>query len=693
MASPSTPSNPLDLLWYKIHWSSDQRPSPSIFLLGLTALPSASTTYLNELFTAQCVEHRLWELPHPRTSNDILPAYYAATAAISTNIRKRYPHAPQVWVERWVRALVYESLDAPRALVFDEVVERDDGCRNKNGIPLNQMMFILTVHPTPRTAACILELVMSRCLEAGRCGDRPSEYQLSLFYVNFQSVLVEKTGETGVDVRRGKLQWIRNGVLEMIESQHEFEIAVTHLYHKQKTGWELFFLLLPDVDGAIAAKEEGEGELLKPLVYKPPDTKISKRKDKGRASSSRLIESATGRMAETITKQSTEKSQDGGGEQDVLHDIEIDEVIKKTWNWGREAENAVHRAQLRVKAAREKDKSEKSEAEKPDKSISAAKPDKQVTQMSSTSKQNVSTASSSQVAPAAATKQTAKDSTKEPDIEGKLPVLTPRNPPSSLPSLSTVRQESNFTSRTTSSDDLPHVTTDKERSDKINRVRREVPARKKPILQPAENTLLASRGSADEALVKSGVPAKESKSIPRQNSSIQSTAKLNTFKTGTVQKMVAVNRKPESSSSWNVCKSLTQAPLPATQEIGSKGSLHQRLQNAAHSAGRRISLSGSSLGHGAGASSSVSLSAISPGFQTVLGSFKKRQPHQPPGDAESKFYEFTVTGEKTYKSGGDDEDAIDPLDGFQKSVGNVESDNENVDGGRPVKKPKDVVGL
>jgi hypothetical protein len=691
MAAISTPPNTVDRFWYKIHLPSDQNPSPSIFLLGLTALPSTSTAYLNKLFTDHYVEHRLWELPHPRTSNDILPAYYAATTAISTNIREKYPHAPQAWVERWVRALVYESLDAPRAVFFDEVVERDEGCRNKGGIPLSQMTFILTVYPTHNTAACILELVMSRCLEAGRCGDRASEYQLSLFYANFQSVLVEKTGETGLDVRRGKLQWIRNGVLETIETQHEFEIAVTHLYHEQKTGWELFFLLLPDGDGVVAAKGKGDGELLKPLVYKPPDTKISKRKENGGASNPMLTESATDQTAETVTKQSAEKCQDGGGEQEEFHDIEIDEVIRKTWNWGREVENAVHTAQLRVQAAREKDKSEKAEVKKPDKSNSAAKPDKQVTQVSSTSKQNVSTAPSSGVAAAAATKQTAKASTKELDIEGKQSVLTSTNLPSSSQSHSTVRQESDLTSRTTSSDALPRVRTDTDRTKKINRVRREVPAHEKPILQPAENTLLASRGSADEALVKPEVPAKDSKAIPRHNSSAQSTAKLNTIKSGTVQKTVAVNRKTESSSSRNVCKSLAQAP--ATRERGPKGSLHQRFQNAAHSAGRHISLSGSSLGHGAGSSSSVSLSTVSPGIQTVLGSFKRRQPHQTPGEAESKFYEFTVIKEKAYKSGGDDEDAIDPLDGFQKSEEKLESDSENEDGGRPVKKSKDVVSL
>ena len=252
----------LNQQWYETHPPPDHNPSRTTFLRGLAGSPSTSTESLNNIFTKYCVAHHLWDFPSPVFSDAGFPAYYATTADISQAICEKYPGAPQRWVERWVRALVMASYDHPREPFFAE--PRDDPGKeskllcecNKPTIPLHQMTFVLTTLPTPTTGASILELVASRCLRRERFSDVPSEYRLSMFQMEFQSVLRDKVTGTDLDMGRGRIQWIRNGVLEMIEDQNDFEIAVAQLYHERNNSWELFFLFDPDREEEEELKEE-----------------------------------------------------------------------------------------------------------------------------------------------------------------------------------------------------------------------------------------------------------------------------------------------------------------------------------------------------------------------------------------------------------------------------------------------------
>jgi hypothetical protein len=78
----------------------------------------------------------------------------------------------------------------------------------------------------------------------------------------------------------------------------------------------------------------------------------------------------------------------------------------------------------------------------------------------------------------------------------------------------------------------------------------------------------------------------------------------------------------------------------------------------------------------------------------MLGAFKRRSSQAvPPSECESKYYEFVVTKERAYKSGGDEDDAINPLDGYLRLDEELESDDEDEEGEKPVKKTKDIASL
>ena len=62
-------------------------------------------------------------------------------------------------------------------------------------------------------------------------------------------------------------------------------------------------------------------------------------------------------------------------------------------------------------------------------------------------------------------------------------------------------------------------------------------------------------------------------------------------------------------------------------------------------------------------------------------------------EIESGYYEFFVTKERAYKAGGDEDDAINPLDGYRKTDEELESDEDTEETKKPVKQPKDAMGL
>jgi hypothetical protein len=84
--------------WYQLNPPPPSNPSWTTFLIGLAASPSTSNKSLIELFSKHCVEHNLWDDPDLAQNDKNLPAFYAATEAISRDVCEKHPAAPESWV-------------------------------------------------------------------------------------------------------------------------------------------------------------------------------------------------------------------------------------------------------------------------------------------------------------------------------------------------------------------------------------------------------------------------------------------------------------------------------------------------------------------------------------------------------------------------------------------------------------------
>ena len=897
----------LNQQWYETHPPPDHNPSRTIFLRGLVGSPSTSTESLNNIFTKYCVVHHLWDFPSPVFSNAGFPAYYATTADISQTIREKYPGAPQRWVESWVRALVMDSYDHPREPFFAELrvdgeKESNPPCEcNKPTIPLHQMTFVLTTLPTPTTGASILELVASRCLRRDRFSDVPSEYRLSMFQMEFQSVLRDKATGTDLDMGGGRIQWIRNGVLETIEDQNDFEIAVAQLYHERNSSWELFFLFDPDrEEEEEVKKEEGEGEegeeeqeeeeeeeggamtdnkkmeFINPTTYvdslgdigkrkgiasdhrqpviaqpktmldkekgieeeKPnireelvyaeaewsaskgrvkekysdnaslrhiqdnstskgngkgkekipgDDILISKEKCKGRVSDTedipnsqcdRSIRNGKGRekdvdydtstrvqLKETATSRSkgkekssdieyttpaqsedsapkekssnlgesgsgTTKQSNSGTPQGVEHfeicknseNITINEMgrqviyaVTEANDWAKDAEDARKKAEDRIKEAKQKERETglqaQTEAQKQRDTRYAARIPSQTTATGSPApKQRLPMASNSQVT----YKETIARSTKSGPTLPKLSNSKISSTPSSNSGTVTQGQQSHISLRGASSESLPYVMTDKERREKVMRVRRQFPALEMPGLKDTEYALIETKGSIQEAFISLGGTSNKSKILmtPRRTP-LKPTGSVNpSGPSRSVEKVEGINinaakrkacspmygKKHQEGSSENRPLpevSLFTPPSTSAKDKRSKLSIPKRLQNAAHSAGRHISFSSNNgQKNDACQSSSSPSTSRSTNLRSMFEALKSRgeQPRLS-SEIESGYYEFFVTKERAYKAGGDEDDATNPLDGYRETDEELESDEDTEETKKPVKQPKDAMGL
>jgi hypothetical protein len=653
--SPSTVSRQ----WYDTHPPPDNNPSPSTFLIGLTSSPRTSTAYLNEVFTNPITAHHLWELPPPTKDDTALLAFYAATDEISFAVRVTYPGPPQRWVECWVRALVMESYEHPGSPIFadaDAYPDADadsDPDRTSRTIPLHLLTFVITVLSPPDTE-CIVELVSSRCLASGQPGTHPSEYQFSLFYSHFQTVVKEKNPGMELDLERNRIHWARNGVLRVIESQHDFEVAITHLYNERASGWELSFSCLPfrgyateEVVGEeIAGKEIGEGLWFIQSIFSPPDTSTSRRKGREEAPDQGGVESAASQKADSTTQTSIGNDLAGVDELGGTMEDKIEYMITKTKHWRIEAEEAMKRAGQRVKAAKrkEKDGSMQGQVEKRPRHSNGGKPKPPVPQRSSSLKTSI---------PPATTGRTTVVPPKVSAVINRKPVPSPSNA-SSFQQTPTTRVETS--SPNTSTQSSIYVMTDKERREKTANVRRQFPAHEMPSLQATGEALGATGGNVDEAfLLLGGMPKKNT--VPPRSQVRRSTKN--------------VGDRPREAKP--VSEPAPEAPplaprvADAQEPVGSrKRSLSGRIQNVAHAAGRRLSIGGSKT--------------------------RGAAPPQDPTGVEIVNFEFTVTKEQAYKSGGDDEDVVNPLDRLQKADEKMEP-YENEEGERADGKAKDVASL
>lgn len=625
--------------------------------------------------------------------------------------------------------------------------------------------------------------------------------------------------------------WIRNGVLETIENQHNFEIAVAHLYNETNEGWELFFMFLPDQneddesEGGVGLVEDELGEIT--LTFEPPDmtqekgkgkegafksggiaelaytvaaTSTHRDKGKGRemdygyekvqqlpymeadVSSSegkenekaseyeqlkpaiysqpgapslnqefgwvnleaewsrggtrtKDNEQGTSQTAAPVSHQAPERPQatEGVGQRstDYMGDSMEDAVsrILALRNDVEQAEQARKRAQQRVNEVKKKERAKEAEAQA-QKGLGrgAVRAARNVTSP------NTAKYSSKQSIPASSSQ-----TRRNPSVRiqrSTLPTETrqsasPSTPLSPNTDRTVQNRASNMTFMSTSSEALPYQLTDRERQEKILKVRSQFPIREAPNWAETEKALLEAHGIVDKAIAKLGgtlnkskitVPPKPPLSRPsRSVTTPKSTRNVELTETSIVnvsrgeasssrtppaaKKIPATTNTPATMRSPASMRTLATMNAPAIikaavtkhgKESGSKKStapgvgllappptdpkdkstklsLPQRLQKA----GRQLSLStGGVSKRETGKSGNVPKTPLTAGLRSVLGALNPRGPLVSPG-AGDKSYEFSVTKEIAYKSGGSEEGAFDALDEYREPDTDVEL-GENV---------------
>lgn len=546
----------------------------------------------------------------------------------------------------------YEHPEAPIFTYADRRPNTDADVEPARIIPLNMMTFVLAV-PLPPNTQCILELVSSRCLASGQLGIHPSEYQFSLFCSHFQTVLEEKKPGMELDMETNKVHWTSNGVMRVVESQHDFEIAITDLYNERASGWELPFMCLSFLGDAteqvvgeeITGKEIGEGHLLNHSVYPLPDKSISKRNRTKEGPVQGGVEPAASQKADTAPQIRTgnylsSNDELGGGTMEE----KIDYMITKTQHWGIDAEETKKRADQRVKAEKrkEKDGSMPDQVEKRSAHNTGSQLKPSVPQRSSSLKTPISQAAAGR--PIAVLPKVSV-------VINRKPVPLPTNI-SSFQQTPTTRAETS--SSNTSNQSSPYIMANKEHVEKTTNARRQFPAPEMPSLQATVEALNTARGNIDEAFLLIGDTPKKN-AVPLK-SRMRGSAK---------------NVGGQSQEANPVSKSTVEDPQPEplADTGGSivlrKRSLSRHIRRVAHVAGRRLSIGGSKT---------------------------RGTPPQDPSEVEATNYEFTVIREQAYKSGGDDEDAVNPLNKLrtadERMVPYEMEESEKAEG-----KAKDVASL
>jgi hypothetical protein len=611
--------------WYDAHPSSADIPT---FLLGLRAkeleIPS-----LNKTFQQRCKEGGIWESPQPGKRGEVEDVYERVANQIVEDWRATCEErgVPIMWVREWLRVMVEWSVE-------DEGMrdwwEPDESARVfKPGIfPLYHMTFVLTVDGREK-----IEIVASRCLPSGMHGDHPSAYRLDFFKMEMEEMLRER----GID-SEGDLWWLRNGKVCVIEGQHDFELAIVYLYNSRASGWALHFSL----------GREGTGPGVRGPVSEALNNLTGKGKGKERATEFDTEFGADQiRPAEEYPAGDVGFMDTGiGGFEDALDDTEtnIDDTIRTTWNWGRDALSGSHRAEQRVQAAKKKER-EKEQGES--------------RQRLSSFQRSLLGGSSKPVA-----------------------LTTSKN-------ISSNQVRSHNIPLGSTSSVTAYKMSNKERKEKVLQVRTHFLASEMPGWQAAEEALIATRGDVDQALIRLGGKPKET--------SLRSAPESNTQKAGKQHRATA-SQPNASRSGSNFERNKEPEPNIATQALagpsnsGAPGrSFLQRVQEAPQAAGKRISLSRPAPRHDTGAGTKKS-PLPKPANESKKGLPKPAKESKKGLPKPAKEPMPVITKIIVYTSGGNRDDAFDPLETIQKPDQDIESD-ENEEGDRPVKKPKDAISL
>jgi hypothetical protein len=593
--------------WYDTHPASAKIPT---FLLGLRAteleIPS-----LKKTFQQRCKEGGIWESPQPSKRGEVEDVYERVVNQIVEDWRARCEErgVPIMWVREWLRVLVEWSVEDEGTRDWWEPGESGEKVFRPGILPLYHMTFVLTVDGGEK-----VEIVASRCLPSGMHGDHPSAYRLDYFKMEIEEMLRER----GID-SEGNLWWLRDGKVSVVEEQHDFELAIVHLYNSRGSGWALRFSL----------GREGTGPGVRGPVSEALNNLTGKGKGKERATEyDTEFSTEQIRQAEEYPAGDVGFMDTGiGGFEDALDDTEtnIDDTIRTTWNWGRDALSGSHRAEQRVQAAKKKER-EKEQGES--------------RQRLSRFQRSLLGGSSRPVA-----------------------LTTSKN-------ISSNQVRSHNIPLGSTSSVTAYKMSNKERKEKVLQVRTHFLASEMPGWQAAEEALIATRGDVDQALIRLGGKPKET--------SLRSAPESNTQKAGKQHRTTA-SQPNASRSGSNFQRNKEPEPNIATQAVagpskdGALGrSFPQRVQEAPQAAGKRISLSGPAPRHDTGGGT-------------------KKSPLPKPAK-EPKTFLPPITKIVAYESGGYGDDAFDPLEFVQKPDQDIESD-ENDEGDRPVKKPKDAISL
>jgi hypothetical protein len=658
----------------------------------LAASPSTSNKSLIELFSKHCVEHNLWDDPDLAQNDKNLPAFYAATEAISRDVCEKHPAAPESWVEHWVRALVMDSC-YQKGVAFQDAGDRDPDFDDDDDVTPTDIRSVSNYEELSDDGSNI-----SRLLMAGKPKLNASEYQELIYNEPDWSAQGGKGKEKEV---YDESEWLASGGKgkgKENEPDLEYLQPLTYTYPPSKSKGK-------------EKEKEIDLQYLQPHTYTPPPSSKSKGKEKEITPSEDDVSPTTKRQAHTreprpSPTRSVQKSKTGGSAAIAVADKikpQIEYVIGQASHWSAGIEEARKRAEQRVKDKirqdREKEKQAQTEAQRRRFAGSSSRTPNRLDALVSTS----STNSTSSRASSQATARGPQTRTNTP-ARTRQPPSKPNNPPTSTAALTSHLDQSTISVFSTSSDALPYTMTDKERREKSMRVRRQFPSSAMPRLVETEQALIKTRGNVEDAVITlGGTPKKSYAAIPtpaaRKNPLRRAGAAFGVMRSPEIDKRgpgstsghggnqkgdtPARGRPPESS--------LLTPPSTGAKRGTSRPSLHQRIRNAAHSVGRRISRSRSTESSRRESSrpSSVPASPRSLSLQEVLAALKAQRdsPSPPLDNRVSRYDQFLITKERAYRSGGDDEDAVNPLDGYKKTDSDLESEDED-EGEKPNKEKK-----
>lgn len=257
---------PFDALWYsKMDARPDQIYLEGVFRKGLKVESKEEWETLEKHFKEKCQEIKNFS----KTSSEYRESQEEVDWIINKPVKQiisdldgMYEYVPRDWLHGHFVAyikqqakesyketrVVHPATEPSRSSIVPREIDGDWPRPDAGVIALWEMIYILEVigaehHQFNRK----FEMVASRCVKPSDFGGHPHQHQLEVFLDGFQQLLDNKEAEP-FDLRKGTLQCTSDNALPFnVESQRDFELAITNLYHRRCQGWHLKFFFFPDL--------------------------------------------------------------------------------------------------------------------------------------------------------------------------------------------------------------------------------------------------------------------------------------------------------------------------------------------------------------------------------------------------------------------------------------------------------------